>query len=404
MITNPHLQNILTNAADISLVAEFYSPDTAPTADGFDPNDAVGCYAAVAGITFMGKAYKRLISKFGSIRRTITSEINSTSVTFSNISREISAFEFDHGFEGLIMVIRLISRELSTSLDRSQVLFAGRCEKPKSGNKNSLTVSANFILDSLDVMVPRRKFAPTDYKGRVPSDPEFEGFIHMPQYGVVVYSVRQKRGGILGFLGFKKSVIKTLQYSSYSDLDANKPVPEVFGRAQLLGCHIAYQDAGTYLKMIVAICEGEIDSVITRRSIDTSFPLHPTTYAFLPGKVGTANGPQDPGWVAPGWYSRTAHVRCQANNSAVDTIDPAPDVAFLIKGRKLMTPDSSGDWTVFAWTNNAADVTRYLLSGGDYYDLDENWLDDDSFYRVWKYNDERIFDKTNTDFAFLELA
>ncbi len=404
MIENADLKNILASAGDISLVAEFYAPDTTPTTDGFDPNTALGCYAAVDGIVFFGAEYRRLITKFGSIRRTITSEINSTSVTFSNLTREVSAFEFATGFEGLIMVIRLISRELSTTLARSQVLFAGRCEKPKSGNKNSLTVTANFILDSLDVMIPRRKFGPTDYKGRVASDPDFEGFIHMPQYGVIVYSTRQKRGGILGFLGFKKSVVKTLQYSSYSDLDANKPVPEVFGRAQLLGCHIAYQDAGTYLKMIVAIGEGEMDSIITRRSIDPAFPLHPTSFAFLPGKVGVLNGPQDPGWVAPGWYSRTAHARCQANNSAVDSVDPAPDVAFLVKGRKLLTPDNSGVWNTFAWTNNAADVTRYLLVGGDYYELHENWVDNPSFFKVWKHNAEMIFSKTNTDFAFLDAA
>jgi len=229
MIDNAALATILETATDISTVCEIYDADAVPSDDGLDPVDALDCFAAVEGITFRTREYKQLVSSFGTIKRTITKETNNASVTFSNISREISDFEFTNGFEGLIMIIRLISRSLSTDLTDSQILFTGRCEKPTSGTKASLTVTAKFIVGSVDVMCPRRKFTKEDQAGRVTTDPEFEGFLFIPQYGTTTYSVREKRGGILGLLGFKKTVQKTLAYSSFSDLDANKSVPEVFG-------------------------------------------------------------------------------------------------------------------------------------------------------------------------------
>jgi hypothetical protein len=38
-------------------------------------------------------------------------------------------------------------------------------------------------------------------------------------------------------------------------------------------------------------------------------------------------------------------IESRANNSAVDEVDPAPDIVAIVKGLKLMTPDGSGDWT-----------------------------------------------------------
>ncbi len=401
MINNEPLETILLTAKDISTVVEIYDANTVPTAAGFDPGDALECFAAVEGIVFEGVAYKCLLKSIGSVTRTITSEINSASVVFSNLTNEISRFEFEHGFEGLILVVRLISRSLSNSLDKSQVLFTRRCEKPKSGKKESLSVSAKFILDSLDVAMPRRKFTPEDYKGRTEDDPEFEGFKVMPQSGYVSYSVRVRRGGLLGLFGFKKTIQQTLPYSSYSDLEANRPLPEVFGTMQILGTHIAAVDVGTFLRIRTAFCEGPIADIINARSTNVNFPLSSTAYHEALGYLGTANGPDDPSWVAPGLYSRTAHIRGGMNNSAVDENDEAPDVAAVIKGRILKVWDGT-DWNTEEWTNNAASVWRYLLTGGDYFTLDENWIDDAAAGKVFDYNAEQIFNVNASDFLFLD--
>ena len=402
MIVNESLENILLNATDISVVCEVYSPDSVPTANGFDPEDALECFAAVSGIVFRTREYKSLVKRFGSIKRTITSEVNSTSIEFSNVSREIAQFEFATGFEGLILVVRLISRSLSVDLTDSQILFAGRCEKPKSGKKDSLSVSTNFILGSLDVNIPRRKFGPDDPEGRVVTDPEFEGFRFMPQYGSVSYSIRVKRGGILGLFGFKKTVLKTLAYSSFSDLEADKYVPEVFGRMQIQGVHIGYIDVGIAIRIRTAFCEGEIEDLVNVRSVDPNFPLSPTSYAEAYGEIGALNGPDDPAWVAPGNYSRTAHIRGQADNSAVAESDPAPDVVGVIFGRLVTTPDPDTEiWEITEWSDNAAAHTRFLLTSEDYGKLDANWIDDDAANEVFDFNAEKIFDMSVNDFVFI---
>lgn len=400
-IVNAAWEAILATAADLSVVCELYAAGAVPSADGFDPGDALGCFAAVDGITFMGRSYSRLVRRFGGIKRTLGGEINKTSVTFDNLDRAVAAFEFQYGFEGLIIVIRLLSRSQSTLLSETQILFVGRCEKPESGSKESITVPASFIVGSLDVRIPRRKFGPDDNEGRVASDPEFEGFIHMPQYGTVSYVRIEKRGGFLGWWN-KKKVRVTSQWSSYSDYDANKSVPEVFGQVQMMGVVMAAADVGIDIQMRVAFCEGPINDIINARSIDPDLPISVVAADQLPGAIGTANT-DNPAWIAPGYYSRTAYIRCKAGNSGIDVTDPAPDVVAVIQGRKLYMPDPDGlSWGNYGFTDNPAAIVRFLLTDQYYYQLDEAWLDNTSFVESWTYAGHRIFNTSVDDFIFVE--
>lgn len=405
MIDNPALQAILLTATDFSTVCEIYAADAVPSVDGFDPADAIDCFAAVSGITFGTRTYKKLVSNFGGIKRTIGDETNTATVTFSNRTREIAEFEFTNGFEGLILVVRLISRGLSVALSDSQVLFAGSCDKPKSGSSKSLTVSARSILSGQSVIIPRRKFTKEDAKGRESTDPEFEGFIVLPQTGSILYSTREKRGGILGWFGLKKTVRHTLQWSSVSDDLSGKSVPVVFGYAQILLTHVSYEDVGIAIRMKSAVCDGLIEDLINVRSLDTRLPLSPTSYAEFYGERGTANS-LNQSWVTPGYFSRTAMLESQGDNSAIDVTDPAPDIVAIVKGLKLLTPDGSGDWVTKQWTDNPAAVLYYLLVGTDwgpdYYSLNESWLDIDSFNEAYQYNQEMIFDLSSSDFIFID--
>lgn len=398
MIDNSALQTILETATDISIVCEIYSADAVPTDDGFDPDDALDCFAAVEGISFAGQDYKCLVKKFGTVKRTITKEINSASVTFSNVTREISDFEFTHGFEGLILVIRLLSRSQSVLLTDTQTLFAGRCEKPDSGDKEALTVTAKFILGSLDVKIPRRKFGPEDHEGRVSGDPEFEGFAYAQQYGTTTYPRRKSAGGILGLLGFKKTVKQTLHWSSHSDLDANKSVPEIFGRVQILVTLIAAADVGTHLRYRGAVCEGEVES-FTAYSTDSTLPI--TFTAYLNGLVGSLNGPDDPDIPGQGYYSRTAYMRAIIVNSTMDETDAAPDVAAIVHGRKMPIP-TGGVWGGSEWTDNPAAHMRFLLTNEHYYNLDENWIDNDYVNECFDFNEQLIFNTSISDFLFVD--
>lgn len=410
MIDNAALSTILASADDISVVCEIYSADTLPGDDGLDPANAIDCFAAIDGITFRGRSYRRLVKSFGRVSRGITGKIDTTSVTFSNVTREMSEFEFTYGFEGLILCVRLLSRGQSVALTDSQILFTGRCEKPDSGNKEQLPVKAKFILGGLDPVIPRRKFGPEDHEGRPSTHPEFEGFINMPQEGTTSYSVRERKRnpwglalGIVGFFFLKKTrtVTKTLHWSSFSDLDANKSVPEIFGRAQILGTHIGYADVGAEIRLRTAYCEGEIYDYVTIKILDSRLTFNPGAYYESFGRVGALNG-DDPTWIAPGNYSRTANIRMGLNNSTIDTVDAAPDIAAIILGRIMKTPDDAGVWNTDAWTNNAAAHARFLLTSPDYFKLNEGWIDDADAAECFNYNDELIFNAGVSDFMFID--
>lgn len=394
---------IMQAATDFSILVEFFPSDAVPSADGFDPALAVRRFAASGGVSFRGLQYTRLVNKFGSIKRTITAESNSASVDFSNLSREISTFEFSSGFEGLIKVVRLISRSQSIELSDSIVLFVGRCEQPTSGTKESLSVVAKQIAASVDVEIPRRKFGLEDHEGRTPQDPLYEGFRFMPQYGVTTYSQREKRGGLLGLLGFKKTVTRNLQYSSFSDLDAEKSVTEIFGRAQVAGTLIAYADTGQIIQIVVAWCEGLVANVPRPRSTDPRLQVHPDHEWRLGAAGGAGNQfpiTSNPNWVGNGYYSRTAFSFCQVVGSLNSEVDPAPELVNLILGRVVDLPNAAGSWVLSNWSDNPAAQARFLLTSDNYYKLDKAWIDDAAALESYRFNDEIIFDTSYSDVLF----
>jgi hypothetical protein len=397
MIENITLENILTTATDIVTVCEIYQSSATPP---FDPADAIGCFASSEDVTFMGVPYKQLITRFGSSTRNTTGEIPTSGVTFSNTTREIAKFEFDHGFEGLILVTRILSRSRSTALAFSKIEFVGRCEKPEEGDKESIGVSAKAITGSIEVMVPRRRFGPDDLEGRPATDPEFEGFIDMPSFGTVTWLRKEKKGGFLGWWN-KKWVRHTLNYSSRSALDANKVVPLVMGRAQMIGVLIGGADVGTEIRMRVAFAEGEIAGFENVRSTDYSFPVSMEGTPQL-GKVGALNVDDAPTWIGPGLHSRTAVMRAKASGTLVENDDPPPEVAAVVKGLILNVPDSGNLWTgTKVWSDNAAAQVRMLYTDPDYFNLETAWVDDDEFAEFFRYNGELIFNSEVSDFTFV---
>lgn len=385
----------------MSVVAEIYAPDAVP--DDFDPANALKCYASTDGVSFGGVTYTPLVRSFGTLTRTITPEINTASLDLDNLSREASQFEFGQGFEGCIIVYRWISRSKSTSLSKSIILWVGRLKAPTTGSRESVPLEAKFVVGSIDVQIPQRKYAFDDPEGRPPTDPLFEGFRYMPQYGTTTYSVRVRRGGLLGLLGFKKTVKQTLQYSSYSDLDQEMYVPDVFGRAQLAGTHLGYFDAGTEIKMTTSFCEGPIEAYQNFRPTDRRFYLTMTpSYRYgLAGGTGTQVPYTDSTWPSNGYYSNTAVVYSKVGGTNIEDIDPAPDMVSVILGKKVTTPNSSGTWNVDKWSDNGAAIMRHILTGDGYFNLGADWVDDASFKTVHDYNDEIIFDYSYTDVLFI---
>lgn len=397
-ITDTTLRTIARTADDSNLLIELYAPGTAPGASGFDPTNALKRYTNVGSVTFDGETYERKLVRAGRIRRTIDAELNSFSFTLDNRDRSISDYELGTGHEGMTVVVREISRSQSTALDESFIYFAGILDQPTSATRDEVDFTAKQIVGGVNIEIPRRKFSPDDPNGRGPGDILFEGFRFMPQYGTSTYSVRVRRGGLLGLLGFKKTIQKTLQWSTYSDLDADRYVPVVFGRAQIAGTHIAYADQGTTIQAVTAFCEGVIENFVNIRSDDNRFFPIASGLTKRFGELGGVNG-QDPHptttWIGNGYYSRTALMFLNISGTSVEEVDPAPILFALLLGTKVAVPNTGPtDWTSTAWSDNGAEITRHLLTSPDYLGLDESWIDDESFFNERFYCNEYLIDAT----------
>ena len=413
MIINADLRTILETADDFDVLCEIYNQDEKPP---FDPGDAELRLSTVSGITFDGETYDRLILGYNRAKRTISNEVNTCSIDLSNQDGTVSGFELDEGFEGKILVLRLISRSQSTTLAKSLIVFVGRCERPLTANKQKMTVQAVQVVGALDVEMPRRKFTVDDKQGRNSNDVLFEGFRYTPQYGTVEYSVRKRNWwaiasfGLLGGL-FHRNVARFQGFSSYSDIDQNRHVPVVLGRSQLMGMHLGYVDVGTFIRTTTAFCEGPIHDFQWIRTDDQRFQFYNDTtvtnmngyqkrygYAGNTGPTGKEQVPQSySAFVANGYYSKTALLFTVMSGTDTLEDDPAPGVIAVVMGSLMPTPDvGTREWTVAdGWSDNPAAHTRFLLTHPDYFNLDPDWIDEGSFSDAYFYNDEVIYDASN---------
>lgn len=407
MIDNPTLRDMLAGADDFTAVVEVYPSDAAPP---FDPADAELRLAPIGAFSFDGQSYSQRIVRFGKARRTIGKEVNRFSVTLDNTDGVMAAYEFSDGFEGKIMVVRLVSRSEST-LSSSLVVFVGRCERPDTADRKQIQMTASQVVGAIDTEIPRRKFQYDDSEGRLPTDPLFEGFRYTPQYGTIEYSQR-KRVWWASWL-ITRDVKKYNQFSSYSDIDANKWVPVVFGRAQLMGMHLAYADVGRFIRMTTAFCEGPIEDITSIRTDDARFQfyndsggvtnlnLYSKRYGY-PGGTGPTGREQVPysyaGWQGNGHYSNTALLFSHVTGTDTLQVDPAPGVIAVVLGQLMTIPDGGGYWDATdKWSDNPAAQARHILTSSDYGRLDTAWIDDASFYEAYKYNDEVIYDSSLSD-------
>lgn len=415
MIVDATLEAVVTSE-DTSLLVEIYPADITPDATGFDPADALLLYSTIDGLTFAGEIYTRLIRSVGRIKRSIGEESNTFQVTFDNADQdypnEPANFELDTtlGFEGKVLVVRLISRSLSVGETSSLILFVGRCEKPKSGSRESVSVTATQIFAAIDTDIPRRKFTAQDESGKHPSDPNFEGFPFAVQYGVTTYSERKKSGGFFGLFSGWKTKRATLAYSSFSDLDAEKCLPFAWGRVQIMGTHVAYADIGTGIRATTMMMEGPIETLMNFRTDDSRFNI------FLPvstyfgyeaggGPVGHEQVPNpDVTWPGRGYYANSAYGYLGIGGTNIDEVDEAPGIICVALATRGLTPDSSGDWVTTSWNDDGAALTRHVLTDPHYGKLASGWIHDASFYEGWNFHKEPIFDTSYADVIFLPAA
>lgn len=388
-------------ARRLSVVVEIYDADAVPGANGFDPagEDCLKRWAKVVGINFRGVEYERLVLGDTTAKKKFGKQLSDASFTLDNGGRQVVDFENSVGFEGLIVVIRLIDRVSSADLEDSIVWFTGRCEKPNEFDRGSekVTITAKQILNQTQITIPRRRFSTDDEQGRAPSDPLFEGFRFSQRTAQVRYTERVRRGGFLGALGLSRNVTRYVQYSSHSDATAEMFVPVILGRAQASAIHLAYLDYGTWIHGSAAWCDGQIKAYQNMRSVTPGLSIRDVIHYY--GELG-GTGVQvidDPDWVGVGIYSRTAWIRFVSLGTKIDVEDPAPEIVSVILGLLMPLPDASGVFNQKDWTDNPAYISRWLMNSPDYFNLAPEWFDDAEIIKTAGYCDHILVDQTNSE-------
>jgi hypothetical protein len=403
VLTSPN-----TEEKQYRTVVEFYVSDAEPSASGFDPRSADYLFGAVGtefgGFKFLGAEYNLRAKTIGDVTRTMRKELSSFSVTLMNDTREVIDIEYLIGFEGLVCVVRLIDRKASDSLENSIVIFTGRCEKPDTFSRDteSVKIEVKQILSATEVPIPRRKFTPNDDEGRSPSDPLFEGFRYVQRQGQVTYRERVLRGGFLGAIGLKKWVTRTMQYSSHSDIDSEQCVPLALGRVQFKFIIFASQDKGVWIEIVAFACEGEVAGFENIRTITPGFYL-PT----IEPRVGLPGGTGDqlnyhPDWAGSGIYSRLAWATIVAKGTTIESDDPAPEIVGIVNGLKIPLPGPNKDFSVKAWSDNPVYQSRWVINSKDFFNLSNNWFDNEEIIEEADYCNHVIRDQSNTDTVLLQ--
>lgn len=401
----------------LSLACEIYEPGILPGVDGFDPADALAGFCGTsipAWEGYRGLTYHRLIKKWGDINRSDGTQFSSVSLTISNVDKFISALALAQplqSLEGYQIVIRILSRNQSVDLDDSDVRFCGRIEKPGDVSREDFPLSAKEHMGTIDVQLPRRKFTATDLEGRAVSDPEFEGFPFVPTTGSNTVNGRERRTDILGLFGLKKTVSKTIPWSSHSAADANRAVRNVFGRSQVQGVHVGFADVGNSIPMLTVWADGKPNGIQgweNLRKISPGFTelvtldAAPTFRYGLRGGVGA--GTQQPVLVPSAadlignhYYSYAAWTYTFVNGSQLDQDDPAPDLAAVILGSKIPLPDASGVFNQIGFSDNPAYIARFILTDSSFMNIDPAFIDDEVCFATGQWCDQYIEDYTQTD-------
>jgi len=410
------LEVLRSRSRDLVMGVEFYASGVLPGADGYDPADALECFAA-SKFTFRGKEYKRMVTKFNDLKRSLSQSFNSVSLSFTDAIagdppvRYMSAFILNNQVEGLHVVVRLVSLSLvdDDDLEDTYTLFTGQCEKPLDVDYATVQISAKAHLGTIDLEIPPRTFSPDDPEGREVGDPLFEGFRFSPTNFSVGYQERVAWGGLLGALGFKKTVTKTLQYSSYSDLDSAQVVPLAIGRTQLPGRVIAGLDIGAYILALYAFAGHEISGYSSFKTNTPGFS-QPLGIYYHYGELGgvgeqiptsdTVTPPAIP-YPGDGYYSRTAWIACYFTGTEVSQQDAAPEVSAVVLGAIVPLPDEDGNFTLRGFTDNPAYITRWILTNPHLMNLPEELIDDAVCIETARYCDQWIIDDADTDRVFL---
>ena len=385
-----------------------------------------------------GYGYTQYAITRGDVSRYVDGRFNTCTITLSNIDRAMASFAL-LDIEGMRVVIRMISRRVD---DDSLVLFIGRCEKPAEISNTEVQVTIKQDLGSIENDIPWRTFGPKcqvagGFKGveclagesLVSKDAAYQAAstcnFSYPQcstYGNLEaiqawrfnskngnFKVSAQRGGaggaILSLIGLGQKKV-TKQWSSQDDMPWGKAIPLGFGRTQLQLVGILHADTGQYIAGQSVVGEGEISDLINVRNVSSGFATTFQAYAQHLGKYGTDSSQIPAGFFTTGGdtHSHTAYVEYTVKGNNPDTGDAAPNIIGVVLWSKIPYWDGSS-FTGSVWSDNPAEILRYIMIEPRSLDYDSSWIDTTSWGIAADYCNQPMLDTSgNEDYYVSDRA
>lgn len=424
----------------IEFYEEIYIPDDT---NGFIPSDAIArfatakvnfAYQLTASIT-TGALYHREVFSMPSLTRNIGKQSNNLSVRFSNVTKRFATFLLNNQVEGMRMVVRVLSRQFLSNPGtgegpemRSFVAFVGRCQRPSGFDRSSGSIEVRQDLGQVEARIAPhifQKSCPLRFGGTECLGTElltdknaafqtafatsgergcnktfiacdlfantefFQGLRVFQIPGSFIYKAHQgffaKLFHIASFGLFFKRRVVTVDTSLEDLTPYGQTIPTVFGRWQMTGIPLQYQDTGINIFFLMAWCRGRIAAILNIRNNTPGFSQPGSIINHYGDYGGAADQLADTVFPEHDFFSRLAYTTGGCTGSQIDVQDAAPNISAMIAGfssdvysggpnsgtGRIPHSDAAPGYTgLFSfWTTNPAELARYILIDGGFLNL-----------------------------------
>lgn len=390
---------------------EFYAHDYVPGPDGFDPADALECFAGQE-MTWNGIAYRREVISRGDILLNVGERTNTVTIQFSNISRYLATFAQTQTIEGMLVCIRCIAPAVTND---SRAMFHGRADKPGDIDKGRFELTARQDFGNINQTTPPRKFTADDPEGRLPGDDLFEGIPFVQVTGTYQYPfVRQSNSTLGRITGRRTTDRRTEQYSSIDNTPYGSVIPEVIGRCQMELIPFISLDKGIFISALWAAANGPITAIqnIKTQEAGLSDPINSFAQPPAPAVVhlgdagGTGTNQGNTGQADLGGGSKFSHLAYiegaivpneyfqNPSLSDPNVLNELPVVTALVLGRRVALPDADGEYTLEGWSVNPVNIARFILTHPQFVNIDPAFMEDAVNFLTAQYCDEPLMDES----------
>ena len=410
---------------DLVELYEFYSPDETD----FVPEKATFRFAK-SPIMALGSKYERRVLSRTRIRRNISKQANTVSVTLSNADAFMAKTVNTFRLEGMWAQVRIYS----PSAQAAMTIFGGRVEKPSALDRKVCRLSIKQDFGGSEEEFPSRKMTRdcnVEFKGEacrgglpisahsaayqaaprcskafnfcteLGNEDNYGGVRFATISGTFQYTVTETKRFLI-FFKKKKSRTVSASWSSVSDLEESTVVPEVYGVTQVAAIPLMHADTGANLNFLSVLCEGEIEAIFDVKCRDKKYSPVISNYQAALGKYGSQGQPSSALFSGSGKFSGMAWIEGSLLGSdPSDANDESPTITAVVKGRVIDLPNplDNFSFTNRGWSDCGPYIVRHMLINRG--KLHPSQIDDDACLEAALKTFEPVLDDTGVEQAIV---